>query len=107
MCVCVWDGVGMGGWGWGVDPIDVSLEISPMLSNHFCSPKLTQPSKSPPPPPTHPHADPTSPEYDVFFIDFGNADHVRAAATRTITPDLSAVPPQAHPASLAFLKVSP
>ena len=43
------------------------------------------------------------PEYDIFFIDFGNRATVSAKEIRQIPPTLEAVPPQAHLATLAFI----
>ena len=49
-------------------------------------------------------ADPTTPVYDVGFIDFGNKDRVKGASLRPCPPDLAAPAAQAQPASLAFVK---
>lgn len=49
-------------------------------------------------------ADPTAPQYDVHFMDFGNREKVKGADTRPITPALAAVPAQAHQATLAYVK---
>ncbi|PSC71228.1 hypothetical protein C2E20_5281 [Micractinium conductrix] len=49
-------------------------------------------------------ADPTAPKYDVLFMDFGNKEHVTAAAVRPMPAALAAVPGQAHQACLAFIK---
>jgi len=47
-------------------------------------------------------SDPIAPKYNVFFLDFGNSDKVTAANVRSMPPELAAVPPQAHPAALAY-----
>lgn len=49
-------------------------------------------------------ADPTAPQYDVLFIDFGNRETVKGGSVRPISPELAAVGPQAHAAGLAFIK---
>ena len=41
----------------------------------------------------------------VTFVDFGNKETVRGAAVRAISPELSALAPQAQLLQLAFLKV--
>ena len=41
----------------------------------------------------------------VMFIDFGNRDQVAGNQVRAIDPSLAAVPAQAHPCKLAYLKV--
>ena len=48
--------------------------------------------------------DPTSPSYDMVFVDYGNKDRVGGKGVRPSPPDLSAVPAQAYPASLAFVR---
>lgn len=50
-------------------------------------------------------ADPTAPEYDVYFVDFGNRQRAKGAAVRPMDAALAAVAPQATPATLAFVKV--
>jgi hypothetical protein len=45
------------------------------------------------------------PKYEVYFIDFGNKEKLPSERVRTIDAALSAVPPQARPAGLAYLKV--
>ena len=40
-----------------------------------------------------------------MFIDFGNRDQVAGNQVRAIDPSLAAVPAQAHPCKLAYLKV--
>jgi staphylococcal nuclease domain-containing protein 1 len=45
------------------------------------------------------------PKYDVYFLDFGNKEKLSSERVRTIDAALSAVPPQARPACLAYLKV--
>jgi staphylococcal nuclease domain-containing protein 1 len=42
--------------------------------------------------------------YDVYFLDFGNRDRVGSGGIRPTPPALAAVPPQAHPAALAFIQ---
>lgn len=50
-------------------------------------------------------SDPTAPMYDVYFVDYGNKERqVPSKDVRAITPDLKAVQPQAHLASLAYVK---
>lgn len=49
-------------------------------------------------------ADPTSPQYDVLFLDYGNRERVRADALRALPADLAAVPGQAQQATLAHVK---
>ncbi|KFM27295.1 Nuclease domain-containing protein 1 [Auxenochlorella protothecoides] len=49
-------------------------------------------------------ADPTAPEYDVYFVDFGNRQRAKGAAVRPMDAALAAVAPQATPATLAFVK---
>lgn len=49
-------------------------------------------------------ADPTAPQYDVLFEDFGNRERVKSKDLRSCPPSLAAVPPQAHLAQLAFVK---
>ncbi len=51
-------------------------------------------------------ADPIKPEYDVLFMDFGNRERVAGRRVAAMAPSLAAVPPQAHAATLAYLKVS-
>jgi len=46
----------------------------------------------------------TSPQYEVFFLDFGNVDRVSASAVRPMPPILASVSPQAHPATLAYIQ---
>ncbi len=53
------------------------------------------------------NSDPVCPTYSVIFIDFGNREKVKATQVRPIDPALKAVPPQAHQASLVYLKVCP
>ena len=48
--------------------------------------------------------DPTAPQYDVLFLDYGNRDRVKGAVVRPTPPELSAVPVQAFCASLAFIR---
>lgn len=48
--------------------------------------------------------DPTAPQYDMLFLDFGNKDRVPASAVRPSPPELTAVPPQAHVAALAYVR---
>eukprot|EP00882_Tetradesmus_deserticola_P005631 GHRQ01005927.1.p1 GENE.GHRQ01005927.1~~GHRQ01005927.1.p1 ORF type:complete len:442 (+),score=261.50 GHRQ01005927.1:56-1327(+) len=48
---------------------------------------------------------PVEPKYEVYFIDFGNREKLPSERVRTIDAALSAVPPQARPAGLAYLKV--
>lgn len=48
--------------------------------------------------------DPTAPKYDMLFLDYGNRDRVAGSAIRPSPPELAAVPPQAHPATLAFVR---
>jgi staphylococcal nuclease domain-containing protein 1 len=48
---------------------------------------------------------PVEPKYEVYFIDFGNKEKLPSERVRTIDAALSAVPPQARPAGLAYLKV--
>jgi len=50
-------------------------------------------------------SDPVCPVYHVLFIDFGNREKVKATSVRPIDPAISAVPSQAYPATLAYLKV--
>lgn len=50
-------------------------------------------------------ADPTTPKYDVFFIDFGNKGRATNETLRVMPQALSAVPPQAHAATLAFTHI--
>lgn len=45
------------------------------------------------------------PKYEVYFIDFGNREKLPSERVRTIDAALSAVPPQARPAGLAYLKI--
>ena len=48
--------------------------------------------------------DPINPKYDCLFIDFGNQDHdLTGDSLRPLAPGLSAVPPQASLARLAFV----
>lgn len=49
---------------------------------------------------------PVEPKYDVYFIDFGNREKLSSERVRTIDAALAAVPAQARPACLAYLKVS-
>ncbi|KAL6773756.1 TXC1 [Auxenochlorella protothecoides x Auxenochlorella symbiontica] len=49
-------------------------------------------------------ADPTAPEYDIYFVDFGNRQRAKGAAVRPMDAALAAVAPQATPATLAFVK---
>ena len=46
----------------------------------------------------------TGSEYKVFFIDYGNTECVKKSDVRAVPQSLSAVPPQAHLASLAFVR---
>lgn len=41
----------------------------------------------------------------VHFIDFGNEEVVEGGRVRAVPPALASVPPQAQPATLAYLKV--
>ena len=43
----------------------------------------------------------------VTFVDFGNKETVQGAAVRAISPELSALAPQAQMLQLANLKVLP
>ncbi|KAG2441222.1 hypothetical protein HYH02_010066 [Chlamydomonas schloesseri] len=47
----------------------------------------------------------SEPQYDVFFIDYGNRERVPSNKVRTIDAALSAVPPQATACCLAHVKV--
>lgn len=47
----------------------------------------------------------TEPQYDIFFIDYGNKEKVNSKAVRPISAALAAVPPQAHLCTLAYIKV--
>lgn len=49
-------------------------------------------------------SDPVAPQYDVYFVDYGNRDRVTKAGMRPVPADLAAVPPQAHPARLAWVR---
>jgi staphylococcal nuclease domain-containing protein 1 len=51
------------------------------------------------------NSDPVCPIYHVLFIDFGNREKVKATSVRPMDPAISAVPFQAYPATLAYLKV--
>jgi len=51
------------------------------------------------------NSDPVCPVYHVLFIDFGNREKVRGTSVRPMDPVISAVPPQAYPATLAYIKV--
>lgn len=48
---------------------------------------------------------PSEPRYEVFFIDFGNREKLPSDRVRPIDAALAAVPAQARPACLAYLKV--
>ncbi|KAF8068404.1 elongation factor G [Scenedesmus sp. PABB004] len=48
---------------------------------------------------------PTEPKYEVFFVDFGNREALPSDRVRPIDAALAAVPPQARPAALAYLRV--
>lgn len=49
-------------------------------------------------------ADPTTPEYDITFMDFGNGARVKSGSIRPMDAALAAVAPQAHKATLAYVK---
>lgn len=49
---------------------------------------------------------PTEPRFEVYFIDFGNKEKLNSEDVRPLDAALSAVPPQARPACLAYVKVS-
>eukprot|EP00879_Flechtneria_rotunda_P013848 GHRR01014464.1.p1 GENE.GHRR01014464.1~~GHRR01014464.1.p1 ORF type:complete len:545 (+),score=253.02 GHRR01014464.1:424-2058(+) len=51
------------------------------------------------------HVNPVEPKYNVYFIDFGNRERLSSERVRTIDAALAAVPAQARPACLAYLKV--
>ena len=52
-------------------------------------------------------ADPTKVTYDISFIDYGNKVTVSQDEVRELSDAaIAAVPPQAHPASLACVQVS-
>jgi staphylococcal nuclease domain-containing protein 1 len=48
---------------------------------------------------------PAEPKYDVYFIDFGNREALPSDRVRPMEAALAAVPAQAKPAGLAYLKV--
>jgi len=48
---------------------------------------------------------PSEPRYEVYFIDFGNREKLPSDRVRPMEAALSAVPAQAKPAGLAYLKV--
>lgn len=52
-------------------------------------------------------SDPINPTYDLLFVDFGNRERVPGNRVRGLEPALAAVAPQAHQASLAYLKIPP
>lgn len=47
----------------------------------------------------------TEPRYECYFIDYGNREKLESRRVRPIDAALAAVPPQAHPATLAYVKV--
>jgi hypothetical protein len=49
---------------------------------------------------------PSEPRYEVYFIDFGNREKLTSDRVRAMEAALSAVPAQAKPAGLAYVKVS-
>lgn len=49
---------------------------------------------------------PTEPRFEVYFIDFGNREKLNTEDVRPLDAALSAVPAQARPACLAYVKVS-
>lgn len=49
---------------------------------------------------------PTEPRFEVYFIDFGNKEKLNTEDVRPLDAALSAVPAQARPACLAYVKVS-
>ena len=44
--------------------------------------------------------------FDVFFLDYGNRERLPGSRVRVMDAALAAVPPQAHQATLAYVKVS-
>jgi staphylococcal nuclease domain-containing protein 1 len=48
---------------------------------------------------------PTEPRFEVYFIDFGNKEKLNSEDVRPLDAALSAVPAQARPAGLAYVKV--
>lgn len=49
---------------------------------------------------------PQEPRFEVYFIDFGNKEKLNTEDVRPLDAALSAVPAQARPACLAYVKVS-
>ncbi|KAG2491495.1 hypothetical protein HYH03_010073 [Edaphochlamys debaryana] len=47
----------------------------------------------------------SEPMYEVYFLDYGNRERVNSDRVRTIDSALAAVPPQAIPCCLAYIKV--
>lgn len=43
--------------------------------------------------------------FDVFFLDYGNRERLPGSRVRVMDAALAAVPPQAHQATLAYVKV--
>jgi staphylococcal nuclease domain-containing protein 1 len=48
---------------------------------------------------------PIEPRFEVYFIDFGNKEKLNSEDVRPLDAALSAVPAQARPAQLAYVKV--
>lgn len=48
---------------------------------------------------------PTEPRFEVYFMDFGNREKLKTEDVRPLDAALSAVPAQARPACLAYVKV--
>jgi staphylococcal nuclease domain-containing protein 1 len=48
---------------------------------------------------------PIEPRFEVYFIDFGNKERLNSEDVRPLDAALSAVPAQARPAQLAYVKV--
>jgi hypothetical protein len=48
---------------------------------------------------------PQEPRFEVYFIDFGNKEKLNTEDVRPLDAALSAVPAQARPACLAYVKV--